>query len=97
MPYKKGESGNLKGKPKGSRDKFRPDVAKMFREWDFNPLLELQKIYKATPNDLVKARCCTELAKYFAPQLRSIELSADERALFKFTVNIDHKNIDEAK
>ena len=72
MAFKKGESGNIHGRKKGSANKYRPDVAKMFLEWDFNPLKNLKDLALRTDDDDVYFQCNKELAQYYAPKLKSV-------------------------
>ena len=97
MKFKRGQSGNPRGRPQGAVAKFRPDIAKMFAENNFNPLLNLIKLEPTLTEVKDKIKCNEILAPYFAPILKSIELTAEEKSLFKFSINIvKDEKIDES-
>ncbi len=93
MPFQKGNKVAV-GRPRGCRDKFRPDVAQMFKEWNFNPLLNLKIMAETSEDEDIRFGCNKELAQYFAPKLKSVEYTGDSNPL-NFNINIQ-KNNDES-
>lgn len=95
MPYKKGQSGNLNGRPKGVKNKFRIDVPEMFESMNFNPLKNLMQLALRTDDDEIYFQCNKELAQYFAPKLKTTQFSTAENSSLKFSINIGTNDADQ--
>ena len=56
MPWKKGQSGNPAGRPKGSRDKLTESLYKEFLEhWGEHGMEAIDKMFKSKPEMYVQA------------------------------------------
>jgi len=91
MAFKKGQSGN----PKGTLNKWSQSVKQMFEDNDFNPLLNLMTMSVDTDDDNIRFQCNKELASYFAPKLKGIEIIGENQSPLSFTINIKKKDIKE--
>ncbi|MHB1222413.1 MAG: DUF5681 domain-containing protein [Gammaproteobacteria bacterium] len=82
--FKKGQSGNPGGRPRGKSY----DVAKILEEAGCNPFLVLAKLALESRSDKVKCEAASQLARYIAPQLKSIEHSTSEDSKLNITLNL---------
>jgi hypothetical protein len=97
MPFKKGQSGNTNGRPKGKSNKVTAKVRDSFSDLLDDNLLQLREdIAELEPKDRVKL--LLDLAKYVIPQLKSTEhkLDEDTSAVFNMSVKSFFK-VDETK
>lgn len=74
--FKPGESGNKDGRPKGAKTKFRLKTAmEVFEETGFNPIAALVEFAINGDTADRRHRATSELARYYAPQLKSTEIT----------------------
>jgi hypothetical protein len=91
--YLSGESGNKRGRPKGSTTTImRIKVAEVLRKMDFNPFIEAVNLFRETKSDKVKATLIVELCSYIAPKLKQIEMLSENENPFIISLNIAPKN-----
>jgi hypothetical protein len=89
MPrFQPGESGNLAGRPAGSKNKFKYEVAKTLEELQCDPFEVLIYLALHSESERIKCQAASELAQYIAPKLKSIELKGDQESPFSFTINL---------
>lgn len=89
--FKKGVSPNPGGRPKNANGSFRVNVRKMFADRDFNPIRNMMDISDralASGDDELFFSCNKELAQYYIPKLRSVEIVAEQANPLNFVVNI---------
>jgi hypothetical protein len=94
--FKKGESGNPNGRPKGAKNKIRFDVAEILKAEKCNPFKILAQIALGNTdynNDrpitaYLRKDAAAELAGYVAPKLKSVEITSDQ--LDNFTVMLNY-------
>lgn len=102
MPFQPGQSGNLAGKPKGSKHGIKFDVAKILTEIEFvnkhgelqkgfNPFEELAILAATSTKDTVRCDALAELCAYIAPKLKHIEHAADSQNPFTVVLNMGTK------
>lgn len=88
--FKKGNTANPSGRPKGAKTKIRFDVAQTLKDLNYCPFTHLHKIANDDgwpKRERTQAAC--ELAGYVAPKLKAVELSAsDIKEGFQFMFNI---------
>lgn len=74
-----------KGRPKGSKDKFKFDAIKTLGELNFCPFKEAVKLYRDEGTSrTIKQEILSDLQAYVAPRLKAIELSNSEDSGFEF-------------
>ncbi len=100
MPFQKGQSGNLQGRPPGEgKAKYRFDVGKILSELKyvdrngeekvgFNPFVELVQLAISSKSDHVRCTALAELTSYVAAKLKSVELTGDSENPFSITLNL---------
>lgn len=85
--YKKGETGNRNGRPKGSKNKYRLDVASLFTERNYNPILEM----------IDDANFLKKEIKENLKKSTQYEMEGDEKKAFDFRhvafLRLDSKNL----
>jgi len=85
--YKKGETGNRNGRKKGSKNKYRLDVASLFTERNYNPILEM-----IDDANFLKKEIEENLKKS-----TQYEIDGDEKKAFDFKrvafLRLDSKNL----
>jgi hypothetical protein len=82
--FKPGQSGNPKGRPKGSGNA--PLVRTREQLWAYveahgpsaNPFLRLFERMRTTDNEAIEIACAQALADRLLPKLKAIEVSGDE-------------------
>lgn len=73
--YKRGQSGNPKGRPKGARNKVGAELRAMISEFLFNEFPSLVVNYKKLkPRE--QARVYTDLLQYGLPKLQAVSVEA---------------------
>jgi hypothetical protein len=97
--FEKGKSGNPAGMPVGtvhSSSIFRSKVKEAFLDNNYNPILEMMRMgMDENTKPELRFGCNKELAKYYVPQLKSIELSQAKENPLKFVINIEKpSNVD---
>lgn len=98
--FEPGKSGNPKGRPPGSKDKYRFEVAKVLQEIEiknkkgevigvgFNPFVNLVNLALNAKSEHVRCMATSELCSYVAPKLKSVELTTDNENPFSITLNL---------
>lgn len=64
------------GRTAGTPNKATEEVRAIFTQTRFNPIRRAIKLAKETTDEIVKAQMIKELMKYYAPQLKAVEVSA---------------------
>lgn len=83
MPFKKGQSGNTEGRPKGSANKNTTVIRDAFSELLKGNLDQLQKDFKELePKDRIKL--FLDMSKYIIPTLKATELDLGDKTIDKF-------------
>ncbi len=76
MPFKKGQSGNDKGRPKGAKDKFKQETKRRIDKVLTQLEETLEADIKALP-DSQRVRLWTELQEYINPKLQRTEIKGE--------------------
>lgn len=74
---------NLKGpgpgRPKGSQSKIRQEIRDMLDQLGCNPIRAMAMIAMDQANEMtIRVTCLKEVAKYYAPQLKAVEVKQEE-------------------
>jgi hypothetical protein len=83
MPFKKGKSGNINGRPIGSRDKQTSEIKAKFQVFFESNLNQLQSSFDELDGK-DKLKTMLDLAPYFMPKLKQteiIDISTDEEEM----------------
>lgn len=87
--FKKGQSGNPSGKPKGLKSRIKFEFSQTCKDQNFDPCLELIKIVKNQENSVhARVAAASEIASYIAPKLKAMEISTSEDQQESFQMNI---------
>ena len=94
--FQKGVSGNPAGKKPGTTNEFTRTIRQFFIDRDFNPLLKMVELAHLTEDETIKFGCYKELAQYYAPKLRSMEVTGEVQNPLNFVINIKKGHKDES-
>lgn len=94
--FQPGNSGNPKGKPKGTKNKIRFEVAEILARENCDPFKVLAQIAlgnieynnERPITGYLRKEAAAELCTYVAPKLKAIELSSEQ--LENFTVMLNY-------
>jgi hypothetical protein len=76
MPFKKGQSGNIKGRTKGSSNRTTKQLRESIASFLDNNFQRLENDFELLPpRDRIKFYC--DLLQYGLPKLQSVELESD--------------------
>ena len=76
MPFKKGQSGNIKGRTKGSPNRTTKQLRENINSFLNNNFQRLENEFELLPpRDRIKFYC--DLLQYGLPKLQSVELESD--------------------
>jgi predicted component of type VI protein secretion system len=76
MPFKKGQSGNIKGRTKGSPNRTTKQLRENINSFLNNNFQRLENDFELLPpRDRIKFYC--DLLQYGLPKLQSVELESD--------------------
>lgn len=94
MPFKKGQSGNKLGRPKGavnrSTEQAKLTIARVANQGLNNISEDLEKIRKENP--IEAAKIYLRLLEYIVPKQKSIEMKAEiDQRIQQISVNIKRK------
>lgn len=84
------------GRVKGTPNKITTEVKRIFEQERFNPIRRSIEVCKTTENEAIRAALLKELMKYFAPQLKAIEVSGNpDQPLYVADPDARQRRIDE--
>jgi len=100
IPFKKGQSGNPNGRPKGAKNKIRFDVAEILKEQGCNPFVVLAQLALGNADynrgnavtGYLRKDAAAELCQYVAPKLKSVEHSAGSGDAISVVLNMGYEN-----
>ena len=76
MPFKKGQSGNIKGRTKGTPNRTTKQLRECITDFLDNNFQRLEKDFDLlTPRDRIKFYC--DLLQYGLPKLQTVQLETD--------------------
>ena len=76
MPFKKGQSGNIKGRTKGTQNKVTKHLRESITSFLENNFERLENDFELlTPKDRIKFYC--DLLQYSLPKLQTVQLETD--------------------
>jgi hypothetical protein len=76
MPFKKGQSGNIKGRTKGTPNRVTKQLRESISSFLDNNFQRLEKDFDLlTPRDRIKFYC--DLLQYGLPKLQTVQLETD--------------------
>jgi len=91
--FKKGESGNPNGRPKGSKSAKTKLVEQRLKELGCDPLEVLATICNDKKEETsLRLHAAKELANYIYPKRKAIEHSTEDGESLSFTVNMVDSN-----
>jgi hypothetical protein len=88
IPFKPGQSGNPKGRPKGVVINRRNMAYDTLKKLGFDPFAKLVEIALTAKSEFVRFSATSELASYLAPKMRSIEIKSDAESPVVFAFNL---------
>jgi len=78
MPFKKGQSGNEKGRPKGVGNKNLEPIRKAFKDFVEGNLKQVQKDYDALETAKDRLYFILNISEYCIPKLQRTELTGED-------------------
>jgi len=102
--FKKGQSGNPAGRPKGSKNRIIYDIAEILQRKKCNPFEILSDIAMGTVEGYpklvgIQARreAASDLCQYLLPKLKSVEITSDEFVEgFQMVFNVNKEKVADA-
>lgn len=82
--FQKGTSGNPKGRPKN----IRIEVREILEGKGCCPFSVLADLAMSCPSPKVRCEAASELARYIAPQLKSVEITGENKSPLSIIMNL---------